>query len=161
MNKLNQIIETLQLEKHPEGGYFRRTFCSDLSCQSTEGRPRYTMSTIYYLVPKDPGVSALAVNQSDLILYHHQGGAMKVIFVEANGDVREAILGQNIANGQTPQVICPANVWKAYELLEGDYVLMSEAVSPSFDFDDMHMPTLDELKQRSPQHVDSLKSFVL
>ncbi|MCI5150346.1 MAG: cupin domain-containing protein, partial [Candidatus Electrothrix sp. MAN1_4] len=52
----NDIITLLGLEPHPtEGGSFRRTYESDLSC-NTENGSRMLLTSIYYMLTQDdPG----------------------------------------------------------------------------------------------------------
>lgn len=160
MNHINQIIEKLGLEKHPEGGYFKETFRSDISANNPEGNSRAFMTSIYYLLTRDAHLSYFAVNKSDLILYHHQGDPLKIIFIAENGDVTEEMLGSDIAAGHKPQLICPGNVCKAYDLMQGEYALIGEAVSPGFDFADMRMPNKKEIEARAPDKVDMLAKFI-
>lgn len=157
---VNNIIKTLQLEKHCEGGYFRQTFCADHKCLSQSNKKRPALTSIYYLITNETKVSYFAVNQSDLMIYHHFGDPLKIIFIHENGETTEEIVGPDIAAGQKPQLICPANIWKAYDLMSGEYALIGEAVAPGFDYADMIMPTHDDLKKRSPQHFERLRYLV-
>ena len=156
MDNTKDIIKKLQLEKHCEGGYYRRTYCSTIPCKSPSGSPRMTMSSIYYLVTAESKFSALCVNESDLILYHHQGNPMKIVFFDPKSqETHTQVLGQDIAQGQTPQVICPSGIWKAYDLMDGEYCLASEAVSPSFEYEDMKLITEKDLS-RAPSATQTL-----
>lgn len=161
MTAIENIIQTLKLEKHVEGGYYRRTFCSTLDCTSHNGKKRQTMSSIYYLITRESGFSALCVNDSDLILYHHQGSPMKIVFFDpASNELYSHILGSDIKNGEQPQVVCPGGIWKAYDLMGGDYCLVSEAVSPSFEYDDMHLVTQQNLASLSNEMQQQLMRYL-
>ncbi len=85
---------------------------------------------------------------------------IKVIFIAENGDVSEEILGSDIIAGHKPQLICPRNVCKAYDLMQGEYALVGEAVSPGFDFSDMHMPSRNEIEALAPDKFDVLEKFI-
>ena len=82
---VDAIINNLKLELHVEGGYYRRTFCSELTYSTADDKQRNIMSTIYYLVTRKTQMSYFAVNKSDLVLYYHSGDPLKIIFVGANG----------------------------------------------------------------------------
>ena len=142
----NDIVAALALEQHVEGGAFTRTFCSTHCGPNAEGLQRPFMTSIYYLMTRSNNLSYFAINKSDLILYYHMGAPLKVIFIHADGWIEEQILGTDLAAGQRPQCICPAGVPKAYQL-DGDYCLISEAVSPGFDYGDMSMPNKETLMQ--------------
>jgi uncharacterized protein len=161
MKDIEGMIKALQLEKHCEGGYYRRTYCSTLPCKSSSGKPRNTMSSIYYLVTSESKFSSLAVNQSDLILYHHQGDPMKIIFFDPGSqEIYSCVLGPDVEKGQTPQVVCPGGIWKAYDLMGGQYCLASEAVSPSFECEDMKLITTKDLDVVSPALRTTLAEYI-
>lgn len=155
-----KIIELMQLEKHAEGGYFRRTYCSKETCLTRDQQSRTLMTSIYYLLTQESHLSYFSVNKSDLVLYHHLGDPLKIIFLYDSGEVVEKILGTDIAAGQTPQIVCPGGVWKAYDLMVGTMALVGESVSPGFDYDDMQMLSLEDFKKYHPQHIDRLKKYI-
>lgn len=159
MTQAQAFIEKLNLEKHPEGGYFYRTFCSDIECINMDGNTRPAMSSIYYLLTKEAHLSYFAVNRSDLILYHHSGSPLKIIFLYPDGKTKEQMLGCDVLAGQTPQVTCPAGVYKAYDMMGGDFSLVSEAVCPGFVYEDMNLPTFAELQAQIKGNIGHLKKY--
>jgi len=59
MNK-QQLIEKLSLEPHIEGGYFSRTYKSDLTTSvSYDTKPRCLLSSIYYMLTDDSPIDHL------------------------------------------------------------------------------------------------------
>lgn len=154
------LIKELNLVKHCEGGYFHQTYKSQGSLTNPEGCKRHIITSIYYLLTKDSHLSYFAQNKSDLILYYHLGDPVKIIFLNENGDISEKILGPNIQAGHRPQIVCPANSCKAYQLMGDDYALVGEAVAPGFEYEDMSMPTLAELEKKFPHRVDQFKQYV-
>lgn len=162
---MNHTIDTLckmlNLEKHCEGGYFKETYRSKCLYTNNNNQQRNLLTSIYYLVTQASGMSCFALNQSDLLLYHHQGDPMRIIFIDNNGNIREEILGSDIAAGHQPQIYCPANQWKAYDLMKGEYALIGEAVAPGFDYEDMQIMTDKQLQAISPKHYyQELKKFI-
>lgn len=161
LNNIEEIIDVLRLEKHCEGGFYRRTYCSELDCFGGQGQSRKTMSSIYYLVTAELGFSALVRNQSDLMLYFHQGDPLTIVFVDTHGQVTEHVLGNDLSKGQRPQLLCPANVAKAYDLKGGQYALVSEALSPSFEYEDMYQLSLADIEYLPEVSQERLKSYVI
>ncbi|MCI5223062.1 MAG: cupin domain-containing protein [Candidatus Electrothrix sp. AR4] len=150
-----KIINLLGLEPHPaEGGYFRRTYESDLRCD-TENGSRMLLTSIYYLLTKDSPVGCLCRNKSDIIHYHQLGVSIKYIIVSPDGVLSEKILGPNIKNGEMLQLLVPGGWWKASYLYEGEYALISEAVSPGFEYADNEIAT-DDLVQRKFSDIKSV-----
>ena len=58
-------------------------------------------------------------------------------------------MGWDFRKGQVLQLLVPAGVWKASELIEGDAGLISEVVIPEFRFEDMVMATQKDTQQWS------------
>lgn len=156
---VEQIIQNLNLVKHCEGGYFYQTHRSLGNFTTLENIQRCYITSIYYLLTKESHLSYFAENKSDLVLYHHLGDPLKIIFLQNNGSITEEILGSNILRGEKPQVICPANICKAYDLMDGEYALVGEAVAPGFEYEDMCMPTLSELKIKYPSEITMLEKY--
>lgn len=132
-----QIIDTLKLEKHIEGGYFYRSFYSEKFVTTEESLVRRQLSSIYYLLTKTSNFSCFARNRSDLVLYYHLGDPLTVLFRASDNAITEKILGPDILRGQYLQLPCPANTAKAYVLRAGEFCLIGEAVGPGFEYEDL------------------------
>lgn len=160
MNR-EQIIQLLGLEPHVEGGYFRRTFQADHRAEIDQGQgERFTLTSIYYLLTADSPVDHWHLNQSDIIHYYHLGGPIRYYRIDPAGQLSIQILGPDIANGQQLQVQVKGGCWKAAELVgDVDYGLLSEAVSPGFDYQDMQLGREQELLQAFPQHAELIRRF--
>ncbi|MCI5129520.1 MAG: cupin domain-containing protein, partial [Candidatus Electrothrix sp. AUS3] len=139
----DEIITLLNLEPHPsEGGYFRRTYESALSC-TTENGSRKLLTSIYYMLTKESPGGFLHRNKSDILHYHHLGASIKYTVVSPDGVLSERILGPNLNNGETLQLLVPSGWWKASQICAGDsdYGLISEAVAPGFEYADNEIAT--------------------
>ncbi len=159
MNK-KQLIESLQLESHPlEGGYFKRTYTSQMSIESGNNRRALT-SSIYYMLTDDQPIGYLHKNASDIVHFYHMGGAIRYLIISPEGMITEKILGPDIANGQLPQLLVRGGHWKAAQLCSGDYGLISEAVSPGFDYADNTLANLAQIQQLFPHLVDQVDAVI-
>ena len=87
------------------------------------------------------------------------------------GELQEVVLGLNIDQGQRPQLIVPGNFWKAsaldlnsppskFSANETPFTLISEFVSPEFDFRDHTVATLNLIKQQHPQLVNKVAHLI-
>ena len=158
----NDIITLLGLEPHPfEGGYFRRTYESALSC-NTENGSRMLLTSIYYMLTQDNPGGFLHRNKSDIIHYHHLGASIKYILVSPDGVLSEKILGSNIGKGESLQLLVPGGWWKASRLCAGevDYGLISEAVSPGFEYADNEIATEEQIRQLFPDIKTELAQYI-
>jgi predicted cupin superfamily sugar epimerase len=151
----SDVITKLDLEPHIEGGYFRRTYQADHRdmLQTADG-PRYLLTSIYYLLTADSPVGQFHFNQSDILHYFHLGDAIEYSLIHPDGSLQTFIIGNDFLAGQYLQLHVPGGMWKASRLLDGTngFGLISEAVSPGFDFADMEMGNRQKLTTAFPQH---------
>lgn len=154
------LIKKLSLEPHPsEGGYFKRTYCSDIDTHSPAGA-RKSLSSIYYMLTDDSPIGHLHKNQSDIIHYFHSGSAISYIIIHPDGELETPVLGNDISQGQSPQIIVKGGCWKASKLNEGEYGLLSEAVSPSFEYEDMELASSNTMKQLFPEIYERILPYI-
>lgn len=149
------LIATLDLEPHVEGGFFRRTYQADhRDMLETTGGPRYLMTSIYYLLTEESPVGQFHFNQSDILHYFHLGDAIEYSLIHADGSLQTLVMGSDVLAGHQLQLHVPGGIWKASRLLGGEngFGLISEAVSPGFDFADMEMGNRQKLTEQYPQH---------
>ena len=156
-----QVIETLGLESHLEGGYFKRTFEASHRPEVDFGDgPRFTMTSIYYMLTNSSPIGHWHLNKSDIIHYYHLGGAMTYFLIDADGTLETVVLGPDILKGEQLQFTVKGGTWKASTLNPGaTYGLLSEAVAPGFEYTDMTLGTKDLLLQQFPQHAELIKRF--
>lgn len=149
------LIQALDLQSHVEGGYFRRTYQADhREMLDTVGGPRYLMTSIYYLLTEQSPVGQFHFNHSDIVHFFHLGDPIEYSMIHADGSLETLVMGNDILAGQHLQMHVPGGIWKASRLLEGEhgFGLISEAVSPGFDFADMEMGDRRKLIAQFPQH---------
>ena len=114
------IIRTLELKRHPEGGWFRETSRDAAS------------TTIYYLLRANEMSHWHRIAQSET--WHFYAGAALELRLSADGDRAERIvLGIDLARGERPQLVVPPRCWQAATSL-GAWSLMGCTVAPPFDF---------------------------
>lgn len=168
------IIDTLKLEKHIEGGYYRRTFSAQHSIiennlaqnNTQKNQPRCIATSIYYLLTAQSPIGHLHLNTSDIIHYFHSGNPIRYTLINSAGELNHITMGNNIANGEQPQMIVAGGTWKASELIIDNnqdtlaYGLISEAVVPGFDYKDMRLATLQDLATQWPQHQHTLQRLI-
>lgn len=144
------LIQSLQLEPHIEGGYFRRTYSAQHSVAQAQGQ-RQLMSSIFYMLTDDRPIGYFHRNQSDIIHYWHGGSALSYLLIDQHGNLSRPSLGPNLDAGEQLQLIVPGGYWKATVLEHGDYGLLSEAVTPGFDYSDMTLATAEQMRRDYPE----------
>jgi hypothetical protein len=150
-------IEKLQLAPHPEGGYFRQTYKSEVMIQQ-EALPagfsgaRAASTAIYFLLEGE-NFSALHRLQSDELWHFYAGGPLWVHVIDVAGNYSRIDLGGDPAGGQVLQAVVPAGNWFASHVADwSSFALVGCTVAPGFDFQDFEMGNRKELAARYPQH---------
>ena len=156
-----KIIDILGLTEHKEGGYFVRTYESDLKVKFNEAESeRHSLTSIYYLLTDDSPVGCLHKNRSDIVHYYHTGGAIKYSILHPDGRLEETIMGDKLEQGQVLQLFVKGGCWKASQLIEGEYGLISEAVTPGFEYQDHVMADMRVIEGLSSDKIDLLKKYI-
>lgn len=137
------LAEQLDLAAHPEGGWFRQTWTTDVTF-TPDGYPgpRAAASAIYFAL--HPGeTSRWHVVRSDELWLWHRGGPLRLLLGgdddEPAHDASRVLLGPDLDAGQRPQGLVPGGVWQAAEPAGSEPVLVSCVVAPAFDFADFRM----------------------
>ncbi|WP_259781945.1 cupin domain-containing protein [Aestuariispira ectoiniformans] len=131
------IIEELNMQPHPEGGWYVETFRA-----AEEGNRRAASTAIYYLLQQGERSHWHRVLDADEVWHWYAGGPLRLKSCVEGGPVEETILGNDFTGGQRPQAVIPHNVWQAAEPL-GDWVLVGCTVAPGFDFRQFEMAPRD------------------
>ncbi len=164
MTRIEEIIKSLDLKSHPEGGYYKETYRSagDINLDSLEknynGKRSY--STCIYFLLTSYDFSAFHKIKQDEIWHFHEGSPIQLHIISEKGVHQEYIIGNDFINGETPQLVVPGNHWFAASVTQDNsYALVSCTVSPGFDFSDFILPTREELNEKFPQHVSLINEF--
>ncbi|GEN57960.1 cupin [Halolactibacillus alkaliphilus] len=156
MKRSDELIQKLNLNPHPEGGYYASIFKGDTP-ESNALRPQYT--SIYFLL-KENDRSHFHQLTADELWYFHEGSALTIHMIEPSGLYRTETLGLDIAKGERPQVLVKKGTIFG-STVNGDYGLVGCMVSPGFCFDDFTLFTEKELLERYPQHVSIIKQLTI
>jgi len=154
MNK-DTLINKLNLVEHIEGGYFARTYQSQLQVNE-----RALLTSIYYMLTDDRHIGHFHMNQSDILHYFHLGSPMTYLTISPTGQLDTFILGPDITKGHMLQQVVPGGYWKASILKQGAFGLLSEAVSPGFDYCDMTIAKPEEFQLQFPDLWDQINPYV-
>ena len=151
----DELVNLLNLGGHVEGGFFRRTHAADYTLLTPRGDERLSMTFIFYLLAAQSPIGHLRVNRSDTVHYFHYGDPITYHLVHPDGRLEMVVMGNDLRAGQRLQVTVPGGVWKASQIpADGKhgFGLVSEAVSPGFEYADMTLGYRDDLLKLFPQH---------
>ena len=164
MNSIENLIKILELEPHPEGGYFKETYRSNgiikNSCLPSEFKGNRNFCTgIYYLLESQDFSAFHKINQDEM-WHFYQGDAIELVTITEEGELNVVLIGSDIANNEQPQYVVPKNVWFAASVSKpNSYALAGCTVSPGFDFRDFELGSYEQLVDLFPQHEAYIKKF--
>jgi len=149
-------IQKLGLEPHPEGGYYRQTYRSDLIL-AKESLPQFTgqrpVSTAIYFLLEGENFSAFHRLRSDEVWHFYLGGSLAVHVIERDARYSMIRLGSDPEAGEVLQAVVHAGCWFASQVIDkNSFALVGCTVAPGFDFDDFELARREQLTQRYPQH---------
>ncbi len=148
------LIETLNLSGHFEGGYFRQTFKSAQKPGVTTSRgQRSAMTSIFYMLTDDSPVDAFHTKHSDGIQFFLMGAPITYHLIHPDGVHETVILGPDLSQGHQLQLAVAGGTWKAAELPAGEFGLVSEVVAPGWEMEDMIQIKKADLTALYPQHA--------
>lgn len=131
----DQLIASLQLQPHPEGGHFRETFRSTVPVTLADARgPRTALTAIHFLLRAGEQSRWHRV-RSDEVWHHSAGGPMELLLLTPDLARAEIITLGPIDQGHTPFHVVPADWWQAARP-SGGFSMCSCMVGPGFDFAD-------------------------
>ncbi len=152
------IIEELQLQAHPEGGFYAETYRSSAFTFNQNGEKRNLSTAIYFLL-HDTNKSNFHRIQSDELWFFHQGEPIEIVTIQ-DGKSRSIILGNAIEKGELPQATIPANTWFGSKLKDGKgFALVSCTVAPGFDFLDFELAEYEKLANEFPNLKALIEEF--
>lgn len=149
-------IEKLKLAPHPEGGYFRQTYKSDLviareALAGFEGA-RSASTAIYFLLEGE-NFSAFHRLRSDEVWHFYAGSALVVEVLTPAGTRSSILLGSDADSGQSFQAVVSAGCWFASHVADWkSWALVGCTVAPGFEFADFEMAKRAQLVQEHSQH---------
>ncbi len=144
------LIDALDLEPHPEGGFFREFFRSAATVAPSDGRPeRAALSAIYFFLPaghKSRWHSIVSDEQWTFL----EGDPIELWVIDPTSMRRETHRLGRASDAASPTVVVPGGAWQAARPL-GEFALVTCAVGPAFEFDDFRLISDD------PKHAAALR----
>ena len=134
-----ELIGALDLQPHPEGGFYRQIFRSAFQVTPMDERgSRPALTTIYFLLPEG-SFSRWHQVASDEVWHLYEGGPLELLELSASGQsLQRHRLGPIGSGTDGPVCTIGAGIWQAARPL-GQYALVGCTVGPGFDFADFRL----------------------
>lgn len=130
---MHPIISELNLQPHPEGGYYRQTYCSPSEVRSPlHGEKRPVLTHAYFLLLEGQAFH-FHRTAHDQVWHHYDGAPFKLIDLDHH-KVREYRLGSSSLHFSS---VIVGGHFQAGESM-GEYSLLGCTSAPGFNFADFH-----------------------
>ncbi|MFO1401673.1 MAG: cupin domain-containing protein [Steroidobacteraceae bacterium] len=147
------LVEQLQLEPHPEGGWFRELYRSEMQVETGDGRaPRAALTTIFYLLGAGDHSRWHRV-RSDEAWHLYEGGPLELLLAPPELQRIERVRLGAVGQESGPVHTVPALWWQAARPL-GEYALLGCTVGPGFEYEDFSLLEDDPMALRLLQRLD-------
>jgi len=158
------LIRKLELKPHPEGGFYRETYRSSEVFPQAGLPQRFlgdrNFSTSIFFLLSYPDFSCLHRIKADETWHFYMGDPLKIVSINADGILEEALLGNRLDKGEIPQLVIPKGYWFGAALAEKKgYALVGCTVSPGFDFADIEFGKKADLLSEYPHLDDIVNAF--
>jgi len=153
------LIKNLNLQPHPEGGWFAETYRSELNIHLDSGFTRSASTGIYFLLGSRD-ISRFHRIKSDEMWHHYEGSAIEIHIIHEDGLYECKTLGKSFEKGETPQLVVPAGCWFGATVCDDEtYALVGCTVAPGFDFEDFELADRYQMLQAFPEHGEIVREL--
>lgn len=156
--RVGELVKSLNLKAHPEGGFYSEMYRSDLPFQNKDGDERSLVTSIYFLL-RSEDVSHFHRIKSDELWFWHEGSPLSVHLLGGNG--HEILkLGPVDGLGSFPQHLVKADTifGSSVDRLDS-YALVSCVVAPGFDFRDFELFKTEDLLPIYPEAEEIIRKL--
>ena len=151
------IINHLNLEQHPEGGYYKEVYRSEGVINPDSDETVYPSSrnfstSIYYML-EGLDTSSFHRIRSDETWHYYTGSSATIHIIHPDSLYEARYLGPELSRGQSYQLTIPGRSWFGVTVDDPDsFMLAGCTVAPGFDFKDFEIGDPYKLKQAFPEH---------
>ena len=158
MQTASYWINHLNLQPHPEGGYYREIFRSQQRVLGQgEDESKQAVTSIYYLL-EGSDFSGFHRIKSDELWYFHKGSPLHIHVI----DEQRCHIIYELSDGPSGSLslAVKAGLWFAAEIpSKKGFTLVSCAVAPGFEFSEFEMGLKKEMMALYPQHAGLFDKF--
>jgi predicted cupin superfamily sugar epimerase len=155
-----ELVDTLGLQPHPEGGWYAEVFRSAQPVGTADGRaPRVALTTIDFLLTRGQ-CSAWHRVLSDEVWHLLEGEGLRLWLARPDLSAFSHVDLGPVQAGRRPRAVVPAGWWQAAEPL-GEHAYVGATVGPGFEFADFSFGRDDPaLRQALAQQAADLQRLL-
>jgi predicted cupin superfamily sugar epimerase len=141
MKTASEFVNHLQLQPHPEGGWYREIYRSPNTIDSY-GKQRSVLTGIYFLLEENK-VSRWHVVDADEVWHFYEGDTLELFVASPDFSEVKTISLNEISNNAEPVYVVPKGWWQAARTT-GRFTLVGCNVAPGFEFAGFRFATESE-----------------
>lgn len=157
MTAAQSIVSTLNLQAHPEGGWYAEIYrsqnvVSGVTPETTDTAERSAMTSIYFLL-EEGQVSRWHCVDADEAWHFYEGGLLELLVAPPDFSRIEIITLGEIRDGEKPVYVVPAGWWQAARSKES-FSLVGCTVAPGFQFSGFRFLNEEETERMRKLNTD-------
>jgi uncharacterized protein len=156
MTTVQSIVNKLNLQPHPEGGWYAEIYRSTQRVISND-RHRSAMTSIYFLLAEKQ-VSRWHCVDADEAWHFYEGSALELLVAPPDFSRMEIITLGEVRDNRKPIHVVPAGWWQAARST-GEFSLVGCTVAPGFEFSGFRFLN-DEEKEKMKKINAELTQFL-
>lgn len=164
-------IRELGLLQHPEGGFYKETYRSDITIDTpidptkkqheelAHSGAHSIASSIYYLLEGKQVSFFHKLNNADEIWHFYKGSSLTIYSLnETKRKIDELKLGDDLENGEKFQILIRRGSWLGARVSDVySYSLVGCTVFPAFMFEDFQLADRKSLVDMYPAYEDIIE----
>ena len=160
-----QIIELLDLKKHPTCGFVSETYRSKQQIPKEAlppgyDGPRALGSVLYFMVAPDAQI-VLHCIRADQMYHHYLGDPLEVLLLYPDGTGRVTVVGSDLEGGMRPQSFIPAGTFHTSRLPpDSSYSLLGTSEWAGVEPSDVEIGNSEKLIKTYPGFAEQIRSFI-
>lgn len=148
-----EYIRLLNMQPHPEGGYFVQTYLSEDNVNNTA-----LYSSIIFLLRTNE-VSHFHQLLEDELWYYHDGESLDIVEITPTGKLVITSLGKNVNKGEKLQYLVKKGSIFGSIMKKDGFSVVGCMVSPAFKYEHFKLFSRKELLLKYPQYEKVIKEL--
>ena len=163
MQNAQDLIAKLNLQQHPEGGWYKEIDRSSDLIQTQSQSQRNASTSIYFLLLGNERSHLHKIDAQEQWHYYAGTSPLLVHYIDQSQEIITSKIGNiGLMENTVPQTIVPKNSWFSAELEDKDgFALVGCTVAPGFEFSHFELDKNGALAKTFPQHAKFIEHFSL
>jgi predicted cupin superfamily sugar epimerase len=155
--RIQELVKTLDMKAHPEGGFYAETYRADSEIETESGK-RQLITSIYFLL-RSEDVSHFHRIKSDELWFWHEGSPLSVHLLGEKGHEILKLGPVNDLDSRPQHLVRSNTIFGSSVEVPKSYSLVSCVVAPGFDFRDFELFQTEDLLPHFPKAEEIIRKL--